>query len=237
MEESAFHLSQGYVEVPLAKFPSTACLAAREAQALDEQGYVVLGDIIPPARLEELRQACERALEEGQAQPAVAKGQTGTRHSGGLLGQAEFHCLGFEPRLLAAAFHVLKRRFLLTDIRARDPLPGFGQQGLHADWRSPPVDGSYAVVTALCLFDEFSPENGAARVVPGTHRFTGRYGKSIADPQYVHPQQCVVEAKAGSALVFNGHLWHSGTRNRSRRSRRTLQISYRALEYCDLNAS
>lgn len=220
----------------LAALGATACLALREARVLDEQGYIILEGIVPQARLDDLRHTFERALNDGHAQTPSAKGQTGTRSSAGLLNESEFRRVGLEPRLLAAAFHVLKRRFLLTDIHARDPLPGFGQQGLHADWHSTPINKSFAVVTALCLFDDFTRDNGATRVVPGTHRFTGRCGKSIADPQYVHPKQVVVQAKAGSMMIFNGHLWHSGTRNRSQCSRRTLQISFRAFEYCDLNS-
>ncbi|HJT34228.1 MAG TPA: phytanoyl-CoA dioxygenase family protein [Pirellulales bacterium] len=74
-------------------------------------------------------------------------------------------------------------------ISTRDPLPGYGEQGLHSDWHSPPSNGSFAVVTALCLLDDFTPNNGATRLVPGTQRFTGRYDKSITDPHYVHPRQ------------------------------------------------
>ncbi len=38
------------------------------------------------------------------------------------------------PVLLAAAAHVLKRRFRIGDLHGRSALPGGGLQGLHADW-------------------------------------------------------------------------------------------------------
>ena len=37
-----------------------------------------------------------------------------------------------------------------------------------------------------------------------------------------HPDQCHLEAPAGSVAVFNGSVWHSSYHNRSGRRRRTL---------------
>jgi ectoine hydroxylase-related dioxygenase (phytanoyl-CoA dioxygenase family) len=156
-------------------------------RALDEQGYVVLESILSPDRLDALRRQFEQAANDLDSAPPSDGKQTGTRHVNGLLTQSVFRQVGLDPKLLASVFHVLKRRFLLTDIHGRDPLPGFGQQGLHADWHSPPIGKSFAVVTALCLLDDFTADNGATRVVPGTHRFTAPlrqvdYGPAIRTP-------------------------------------------------------
>ena len=42
-------------------------------------------------------------------------------------------------------------------------------------------------------------------------------------PENHHPGEVRVTAGAGAALIFNGHLWHGGTRNGSREPRRVLQ--------------
>ena len=46
-------------------------------------------------------------------------------------------------------------------------------------------------------------------------------------PGVPHPRERVVTARAGDAIVFNGHLWHSGTKNESDARRDALQIVYR----------
>jgi ectoine hydroxylase-related dioxygenase (phytanoyl-CoA dioxygenase family) len=76
------------------------------------------------------------------------------------------------------------------------------------------------------MLDAFTARNGATRVVPGSHRASGPLQKSIRDPAANHPRQELVTAPAGSVLVFNGHLWHSGTRNESDGPRRALQLQY-----------
>ncbi|PYV40308.1 MAG: hypothetical protein DMG06_20630 [Acidobacteria bacterium] len=72
----------------------------------------------------------------------------------------------------------------------------------------------------------FTPNNGATRLVPGTHRLVTPPPKKMAAPASGHPDQTLIVAKAGSALVFNGHLWHSGTRNETNRPRRVLQCQF-----------
>jgi len=83
----------------------------------------------------------------------------------------------------------------------------------------------------LWLLDGFTHDNGATRIVPGTHRGTRPIDKPLAKPGSRHPQQIQLQAPAGSVLVFNGHLWHSGMRNNSTSPRRTLQCSYVADEH------
>ena len=85
------------------------------------------------------------------------------------------------------------------------------------------------MATALWLLDDFTADNGATRVVPGSHR-KGAVPKSFADPERHHPDETIVIACAGSVLVINGHLWHSGTRNRARGPRRVVQCVFVASE-------
>ena len=57
-----------------------------------------------------------------------------------------------------------------------------------------------------------------------THLLAEPIPKSLAQPDARHPRERVVTGPAGSVLVFNGHLWHSGRRNASRGPRRAAQI-------------
>jgi ectoine hydroxylase-related dioxygenase (phytanoyl-CoA dioxygenase family) len=201
-------------------------LNAQEKERLDVLGYVVLEDVLSD-RLDDLRRLFDQRVAEQRPGAADPK-ETGTRHIKDLQRTEAFWRVCLHPRVLAAVFHVLHRRFVCSPPHGREPLQGFGQQGLHMDWTTGRIDGVSYVATAICLLDDFTAENGATRVVPGSHTYAKPPAKAIADPAYVHPQQVVVTAQAGSVLFFNGHLLHSGARNRSQLRRRTLQFSYTA---------
>jgi ectoine hydroxylase-related dioxygenase (phytanoyl-CoA dioxygenase family) len=208
-------------------------LSPGEKHALDEQGYMVLPDAIDKVWLGQLRAAFDRV---SSRQPqAVASKNSGTVHLKDLVNEGDvFRGAYAHPKLLAAAYHVLGRSFSIFQFHGRNPLPGYGQQGLHTDWRPRAAHEPFNVVTAIWLLDDYTPVNGATRLVPGTHRLIGQVPKSMADPSSRHPNQLVVLARAGSALIFNGHLWHSGTRNSGEAPRRVLQCQIVAREYSGL---
>lgn len=200
-------------------------LAPREREALDRDGYIVLPGVIDPGWLERLRAAFESACQTDGNAPVVK--DSGTRHINDLVNRdLVFEGVYTHPKLLAGVYHVLQCAFRLGQINGRDPLPGYGQQGLHADWVARAKGEPFRIVTTIWLLDDFTSENGATRVVPGTHHLLGQPPKSFADPASRHPDQRIIVAKAGSVLVFNGHLWHSGTANKSSCSRRVLQCSF-----------
>lgn len=194
-------------------------LDTRQRTELDDSGYVVLPEVVDAHMLAVLRETFERAAAE-QKETGAREG--GTRH-------VSFAFDAGDDRVAAAVGHVIARPFGLRDHGGRDPLPGFGQQGLHTDWRPRADWEPYHVATALWLLDDFTADNGATRVVPGSHR-KGAVPKSFADPERHHPDETIVIACAGSVLVINGHLWHSGTRNRARGPRRVVQCVFVASE-------
>jgi len=195
-------------------------LTGDEKRALDERGYLLLPRVIPLARLEQLRSTFEAEFAAQHGDGAHARG---TRHVGGAALQGElFGGLYTHPTLLAAAFHVLRRPFRLVGIAGRDPLPGHGAQALHADWGPREPGDPYYHLNSIWLLDDFTQENGPTRLVPGTHLRYGKVPRALSDPASRHPDEVEIVAPAGSALIFNAHLLHSGTRNRSQGSRRTL---------------
>ena len=199
-------------------------LAAADRRALDERGYLVLPGAVDAGELDRLRAAFDRACDLEGIPPR------GTRHPKRLLeADPAFARFLTDARVLAAVMHVLGRPFR-AGAAGRDPLPGFGQQGLHADWPETGPSSLYYVVTAIGMIDAFAPDNGATRVVPGSHKIRRPVPRSYADPAARHPDQVVVTAPAGSVLVFNGHLWHGGTGNASVDHRRAVQCSFRARE-------
>ena len=198
-------------------------LSPAEKDALDREGYVVFRDVVHADWLARLRVAFENAC----VSSVGAVKESGTRHANDLVNlDSVFESVYTHPRLLAAVDHVLQVPFRLAQINGREPLPGYGQQGLHADWTARARGEPYRIVTSIWLLDDFTGDNGATRLVPGTHMLLTPPPKSLADPASRHKDQRIIAAPAGSVLVFNGHLWHSGTRNKTDHRRRVLQCSF-----------
>lgn len=110
-----------------------------------------------------------------------------------------------------------------TQVRffGRSPAPGLGDQRLHADAGD---EGPTIVrVASVWMLDDFDAENGATRIVPGSHLHRRQ-------PDGVrHPDEVVVTGLAGDVLLFDAHLWHAGGRNVSQRQRRSVQMFWSRL--------
>ena len=100
-------------------------LLKTERAELDRSGYIVRRDLVDDGWLEARR----RALDEVMLAALLEEGrQTGTRHVEDLVrNNRAFARVAMEPKVLAAAHHVLKRPFQVVQLSGRDPLPGYGQ--------------------------------------------------------------------------------------------------------------
>jgi ectoine hydroxylase-related dioxygenase (phytanoyl-CoA dioxygenase family) len=124
--------------------------------------------------------------------------------------------------VLACVAHVLSE-FKLSSLNSRAALPGQGQQGLHADWGGPVPPAGYQVCNSIWLLDDFTAANGATRVVPGSHRLGVTAREALPNPATApYPGEVLLIAPAGTVVVFNSHLWHGGTLNRTDKPRRAL---------------
>jgi ectoine hydroxylase-related dioxygenase (phytanoyl-CoA dioxygenase family) len=191
-------------------------LTPRQRHQLDDDGYVIMPDLLDSDALTDLRLAFD-------VQPQTHA----TQHvelQANIPGRSAWQMLETHPRIAAAAMHVLARPFRVRDLHGRNPSPGFGQQGLHADWPPRAAPARCFVVTVVWMFDDFTELNGGTRVVPGTHRMLHAVPKALAQPLAHHPAERNITGSAGSALVLNGHLWHSGRDNQSTGPRRAGQM-------------
>jgi ectoine hydroxylase-related dioxygenase (phytanoyl-CoA dioxygenase family) len=185
--------------------------------ALDTAGHLLVPGALDPARVARLRLAF----------PAPAPGATGTQHvtiDDATPAADEWRALADHPLLRAAAARVLGPDFHVRDAHGRNPLPGHGLQGLHADWPARAPGEPFSVLTALWLLDDFTAANGATRIEPGTHLLTRPVPRDLARPHARHPDERIVTGPAGAVQLINGHLWHAGRQNTGPGPRRCVQM-------------
>lgn len=110
--------------------------------------------------------------------------------------------------------------YYLNNISARCPLKGNPGQQLHLDSRMAGIN--YCIVAnVLWVLDDFTLENGATRVLPGSHK-----NMTYAEDGKIYDSEIRITAKQGSALIFNANLWHGGGPNLDGSSRWALALGY-----------
>jgi ectoine hydroxylase-related dioxygenase (phytanoyl-CoA dioxygenase family) len=199
-------------------------LTSDEKAFLDCEGYLPLRGLLSMEQVQALRQRqAELLADEGDQAGLEVHQEAGTDRLSDLINKGTaYHVVITNPRLLAAIAHVLEYDLKLSSLNSRAALPGKGQQGLHTDWGRLETLGQYQVCNSVWLLDDFTPDNGATRVVPGSHRTGKTPGDEMADPSAPHPNEVVLLGQAGDVVVFNAHTWHGGTLNRTDKPRRAM---------------
>jgi len=77
------------------------------------------------------------------------------------------------------------------------------------------------MLNMLVMLDEFTPDNGATYLLPGSHRL-----KEMPDEQTFGARAAQALGPAGSVVVFHSQLWHCSGRNSSSAERRALTLTF-----------
>ena len=187
---------------------------------LERDGYVVLRDLIDPSTCDAIRSDLAALLDptgrnafEGHRTQRVYSVLAKTRSVDRLVD---------EPRVLALLDRLLLPNHLLSQLQAINLLPGETAQLLHPD------DAIYLVprprralgAATIWAIDDFTAENGATVVVPGSHLWDDR--REPADTDAFQS----VTMRAGSCVLFLGTLWHGGGANGSSSARLAVTAQY-----------
>ena len=127
------------------------------------------------------------------------------------------------PRVMEVADAILLPHCLNYQIGSTTGIeiaPGEGQQVLHRDDDIYPVriPGMETQLSAMWALNDFTTENGATCVVPGSHRMNEMYSNENDVVQATMPK--------GSVLFYLGSTVHGGGANRSDRPRAGLINTY-----------
>ena len=193
------------------------------ASQLHERGFVVLLGPVPSDRVERLADAYTAAVASA-AVDDVKIGSTSTRVSDFVNRGPEFDPLYIFPPLLEACCLVIGRPFKLSSFHARTVRPRTPAQDLHVDVRRDSAD--WPLLGFILMVDEFRPDNGATRFVPGSHRWPSTPADSLSDLRAEDAGQVLACGRAGSLLIFNGSTWHGHAANTSSGPRRSIQGAF-----------
>lgn len=136
-------------------------------------------------------------------------------------------CLGLvdNQQVMTVLERVLGNDIVLGSMNSRIVRPGDPEQGLHSDIPSVHrrVIGTPVMLQVVWMIDGFTKENGATRVVPGSHKHPESAPLAGMDvPYIVQPT-----GGPGSVMIFNGQCWHGGGTNHTGQRRRAIFGHYR----------
>jgi len=201
--------------------PETSADALHEI--IEADGCVVV-EQAAPALVERARQELSRHLEEAPFGPGNFHGEH-AKNVEGLVGKSEaVHALMLHDTVLALCDRVLLPncvRYQLNYTGIMHLEPGARGQDLHRDGGiypfrhpCPPV-----ILATMWAGTAFTADNGATRVVPGSHRW--EHERKARDHEVV-----AAAMAAGSVLFYTGGVLHGGGANIATTRRTGIAVQY-----------
>ena len=204
-------------------------MTSGEQRQLDELGFVVLDNCMDVDLLRQLRERINEISEsEGDRAGHEFRTEAHARRLANLVDKGEvFRRAIMLPPVVECVRHVLGPQVKLSSLNARSADPnGEVPQPLHVDMSALHDEHGYWVCNTIWMLDDFTADNGATRVVPGSHKWGRRPQEVLDDPLAPHPEEILVLGSAGSIAVMNAHAWHGGTANRTSAPRLAMHAFY-----------
>lgn len=201
----------------------------------DEEGYLILRNVISEDKIKQLNLAVDRIISEEQ-QSLAYNVYNSVERDPAILSLVD------HPDLLPLMVNLLgfNLQLHISHLTVRKPNPQDAETATNSfiDWHQdgphphfPRIAGltsTYYIKICYILSDMSEPDRGNTKVIPGSHK--------KAD---FHPVQTNVDiplknevaicGKPGDVFIFPQNLWHAGSHNRSEFERRQLFIGYSPL--------
>ena len=131
------------------------------------------------------------------------------------------------PKLFPLINHILGEHVVLCSMGAHMNGSGNERMPLHMDqWPLVPHPLDFPVMAnTMVLVSDNSPENGGTRLIPGSHKWPKIDYKTANSSKYQDMAKSITAPK-GSAIVWEGRVWHGNGLNRSGEVRSNISIAY-----------
>jgi ectoine hydroxylase-related dioxygenase (phytanoyl-CoA dioxygenase family) len=194
---------------------------AEVTASLDEHGYALVEGLLPRDDVERRMAALRELLAATPTGRNDFEGFRTQRVYAVFAKTRAFDDLAVHPLLLAALDHALGPHYQFSAPVALQIGPGESAQVLHRDEDIYPLPRPHApvVLNSMWALCDFSEDNGATRLVPGSHRWP-------EDRRPREDEAVAVAMPAGSVLVYLGGLWHGGGANTTDGPRPGLLLEY-----------
>ena len=198
-------------------------------EILEKDGCVVIENLLNRNELDLLRNELKPHFDETPSCDGDFYGHCTKRLSSLIAKSTQSRRMAIQPAILSVMDEFLLRgckEYQLNLTQGIQIGPGEPQQMMHPDDPLFPFEkpGYEAMINCMWAMDEFTEENGATHIVPGSHKWerTELLPERQPEPHEI-TQGCM---PAGSVLIYFGSLLHCGGANKSSKSRTGIVMSY-----------
>ena len=208
----------------LEHLPNTAT-GDQVAEILSRDGALVVDSLVSPAYMDSVAEELRPWMERTPVGPDSFSGRN-TRRTGALIARSpKCRELVMNPLILATCSrflsHATSYQLHLTQVIAiglGEPAQTIPRDQWAFDFFTFPR-GYEVQCNTIWAMTDFTEENGATRVIPGSNRFDDKL-------RFEEKDTIAAEMTKGSVLVYSGSVYHGGGANRSNQTRAGINITY-----------
>jgi ectoine hydroxylase-related dioxygenase (phytanoyl-CoA dioxygenase family) len=194
------------------------------ARRIERDGYTIVEDAIDLELIDALHDGLLRLERDLGVVPAdnAFEGRRTVRIYNLLARGQLFSEIPVHAEILPICERVLDPGLLVSSLSSIAIGPGETAQPIHADDQVIPLPKPHpaTVCNTMWALTDFTEENGATRIIPGTHT-------AAESPDLSKGYDSIPAVMArGSVLVWHGSLWHGGGANTTSERREGIAMNY-----------
>ena len=212
--------------MPKYHLPPTAT-SAEVSAAIRADGFVIVDNLVSNETMDRVAEQLDEYIDVTPLGGDDFIGRL-TRRTGSLISRSEASReLVTNPLVLDTTADLLHKAtaYQLHLTQVITVLPGETHQPLHRDemaWDFFPFPLDYDVqCNTMWAMTDFTEENGATRIVPGSHLLEGKQTYEDDDPRIIR-----AEMERGSMFFYSGKVYHGAAANVSDKVRQGINITY-----------